>query len=321
MPFSELRELRQGPKSLPRHASDRASSHPAPHPEVPASAGLEGGLQGSRGWLEASFEARLRLAPQDEGEGWNDGKGRRSRTVGRFVFALCLLTISLGPASAIVGGREAPDAPEAASSVMVLTSNGGVCTGVVVARDAVLTAGHCVSGAGENRIHFRDAAGQPVLIETRERVVHPGYAADAIRARTRSIDLALLRAREPLPARFATAGLSTEMPEAGALLSLGGYGATRQKDPRSLGRFRTVDLTVVEPHGPSRILVWLQAGRAGGCNGDSGGPIGQGGRVLALAAWVKDGCGGLTQGILLGPQRDWIDRTLAGWGLAARWAP
>ncbi|QGY04594.1 hypothetical protein MMSR116_23800 [Methylobacterium mesophilicum SR1.6/6] len=28
-----------------------------PHPEVPASAGREGGLQGSRGWLEGSFAA------------------------------------------------------------------------------------------------------------------------------------------------------------------------------------------------------------------------------------------------------------------------
>ncbi len=46
----------------------RLPSHPHPHPEVPRS-GLEGDLQGSRGWLEASFEARLRLAPQDEGAG------------------------------------------------------------------------------------------------------------------------------------------------------------------------------------------------------------------------------------------------------------
>jgi hypothetical protein len=30
-------------------------------------------------------------------------------------------------------------------------------------------------------------------------------------------------------------------------------------------------------------------------------------------------CGALTQGILLGPQRAWIDRTLAAWGRAARW--
>ena len=53
-----------------------AATHPihAPHPEVPAQAGLEGALQGSRGRLEPSFEAAL-AAPQDEGAG---GRGSAS---------------------------------------------------------------------------------------------------------------------------------------------------------------------------------------------------------------------------------------------------
>ena len=228
--------------------------------------------------------------------------------------------MAASPAAAIVGGREAADAPEARSAVMVLTSNGGVCTGLVVARDAVLTAGHCVAGAAENRIHFRDEAGKPVLVEVSVRVIHPGYDDDAVRARTRSIDLALLRARERLPARFETAALSGAMPRAGTDLAFGGYGASRGKDVRTVGRFRLVSLPVVEPYGQSRILVWLSAPKAGGCNGDSGGPIADAAGVVALAAWVKGVCGGLTQGILLGPQRDWIDRTLAAWGASARWA-
>ena len=141
----------------------------------------------------------------------------------------------------------------------------------------------------------------------------------ARRGRTRSIDLALLRAREPLPARFAPAALSAAMPRAGAALLLGGYGAARGNDRRSIGRYRGATLAVVEPYGQSRILVWLETPGAGGCNGDSGGPILDGAAVVAVAAWVKGACGGLTQGILLGPQRDWIDRTLAGWGAGARW--
>ncbi|MGU3536718.1 S1 family peptidase [Methylobacterium sp. A54F] len=228
-----------------------------------------------------------------------------------------LAALSGAPASAVVGGREAPEA--ASASVMVLTSNGGVCTGVVVARDAVLTAGHCVAGITQNRVHFRDAGDQPVLMDLAERRVHPGYVADAVRGRTRSIDLALLRTREPLPARFTAATLSPAMPRAGADLILGGYGATDLRDRRSLGRFRVAALPVVEPYGQSRILVWLQGARAGGCQGDSGGPISEGGAVVALAAWVKDACGGLTQGILLGPQRDWIDRTLGDWQRSAAW--
>ncbi len=231
------------------------------------------------------------------------------------------LAILLGtaPAQAIVGGREGAGMPGAASAVMVLTSGGGVCSGIVVAPDAVLTAGHCVAGVGENRVHYRDETGRPVLAETAARSLHPAYDGDAIRGRTRSIDLALLRTREPLPARFVPAALSAAMPRAGQSLTLAGSGAARGGDRRSIGRYRGATLNVVEPYGPSRILVWLKAPGAGGCQGDSGGPILEGAAVVAVAAWVKDACGGLTQGILLGPQRDWIDRTLSGWGASARW--
>ena len=242
----------------------------------------------------------------------------RSAGLGLGAAALTLL-LAATPATAIVGGREGAEVPGAASAVMVLTSGGGVCSGVVVAPDAVLTAGHCVAGVGENRVHYRDAAGRPVLAEVAARLLHPAYDGDAIRGRTRSIDLALLRTRDPLPARFAPAPLSAAMPRAGQSLTLAGYGAARGNDRRSIGRYRGAALSVVEPYGPSRILVWLKAPGAGGCQGDSGGPILDGEAVVALAAWVKDACGGLTQGILLGQQRDWIDRTLSGWGVTARW--
>lgn len=234
--------------------------------------------------------------------------------------ALALLLAA--PAQAIVGGREGAEVPGAASAVMVLTSGGGVCSGIVVAPDAVLTAGHCVAGVAENRVHYRDEADRPVLAEVAARSLHPAYDGDALRGRTRSIDLALLRTRAPLPARFVPAMLSPAMPRAGQSLTLAGFGAVRGGDRRSIGRYRGTALTVVEPYGPSRILVWLKApgpAKAGGCQGDSGGPILAGEAVIAVAAWVKEVCGGLTQGVLLGPQRDWIGRTLTGWGASARW--
>lgn len=231
---------------------------------------------------------------------------------------LVIGALAAGPAAAVVGGAEVPPG----GAVMVLSSNGSLCTGVVLAPDAVLTAGHCAAPGLEQRVHYRDEAGQPVLAELKARAVHPGYDAGAIAGRRRSIDLALVRTAAPLPARLAPATLSAAMPRAGERLDLAGYGAARAGDPRSTGTFRSVALPVVEPHGPSRILVWLRAAgaRAGGCAGDSGGPIAvSGGAVVAVSAWIGGACGGLTQGVLLGPQRDWIDRTLKGWGLAARW--
>lgn len=232
------------------------------------------------------------------------------------------LTLATLPARAVLGGRAAPEA--AASSVMVLSSNGGVCTGIVVAQDAVLTAGHCAAGPAEHRVHFRDAAGAPVLVELSARTVHPGYDAGAVAGRRRSVDLALLRTATPLPARFAPTALSAAMPRAGERLAVSGYGVAKAGEARTTGTFRSAVLPVVEPYGPSRILVWLKpdAGAAGACQGDSGGPIAPqaGAPPVAVSAWVGGACGGVSQGVLIGPQRDWIDRTLAGWGGAARWA-
>lgn len=226
------------------------------------------------------------------------------------------LSLAGRPAGAIVGGAEAP----AGGAVMVLSSNGGVCTGLVLAPDTVLTAGHCVAAGREHRVHFRDDAGAPVLIEVSGRAIHPGYDAGAASGRRKSIDLALLRTATPLPPRFAPVTLSAALPRAGERLTLAGYGAARAADPRSTGTYRSVGLPVIEPYGPSRILVWLKGGAAGGCQGDSGGPItGPDGAVLALAAWIGGTCGGLTQGVLVGPQRGWIDRVLDGWGRGARW--
>ncbi|MCJ2008405.1 S1 family peptidase [Methylobacterium sp. E-025] len=229
---------------------------------------------------------------------------------------LATLAWAGGPAHAVIGGAEAT--PEGA--VMVLSSKGGVCSAVVVAPDTVLTAGHCAGAGLEHRIHFRDASGQPVLVEVAARAVHPGYDAGAIAGRRRSIDLALLRTATPLPPRFSPATFSTASPRAGETLTLAGYGAERPGDPRSTGTFRSVALPVIEPYGPSRILVWLKAaGRAGGCQGDSGGPVSDAAGVVAVTAWIGGACGGLTQAVRVAPQRDWLDRTLAGWDRTARW--
>jgi hypothetical protein len=173
-------------------------------------------------------------------------------------------------------------------------------------------------------VHWRGDDGQPVLIAPAAKDIHPGYVANAIATRRRSIDLALLRLPEPLPARFGQAVLSSGPVPAGSTLEVGGYGVLSEGDARSTGTFRTAQVTVVEPYGASKILVWTR-GRAGvgACSGDSGGPIAAGASVVAVVAFAKGArgrdCGDLTQGTLIAPQRAWIDSMLQSWSSSARW--
>jgi hypothetical protein len=233
------------------------------------------------------------------------------------------LLLSSHPSGAIVGGSERNDGLHD-RSLMVLSSRGGVCSGIVLAQDVVLTAGHCVSGAPEHRLHYRGEDGSPVLLVPREKIVHPGFDAKAIGTRRRSIDLALVRLPEPLPARFVPAMLTARRPAKDMLVTVGGYGVSREGEARTSGTYRSADLQAIEPHGPSSILLWAEGrGGAGACQGDSGGPLLLGQAVVAVTAWAGGeggrACGGLTQGILVGPQRDWIDRITGGWRRTVRW--
>lgn len=255
--------------------------------------------------------------------------GRLLLALRRHGYALVLVSAGAGApatAHAVVGGQDGGDGA-ARAAIMVLNSRGGVCSGIVVVPDVVLTAAHCVAGRDQIRIHYRGPDRQPVLLEPAARVTHPGYVANAVASRRPSVDLALVRLPAPLPGAFATARLSDAVPRREAPVSLGGYGVAQPGDARSSGTFRTAALTVVEPYGPSRILLWASDPRkagAGACEGDSGGPMSDpAGLVVAVSGWASGrggrGCGEITQGVLVGPQRSWIDATLAGWSRAAAW--
>lgn len=242
----------------------------------------------------------------------------------RLIAALVTAILLFPPAAlALVGGAREDSGP-AAHTVMVLKrapGSAGFCSGVVLSRRAVLTAGHCVTRAQDTRIHFRDTSGRPVLIEVSRVSVHPDYRADAVRSRTRSIDLALVLASVDLPPGFTPLAFG-DRPDisAGAPVRISGYGMAVEGDASTSGTLRSALLEIAPPL--SGILLWMRdPGRAGlgACTGDSGGPVTTpaSNRLIAVTSWsAGDGrqkCGALTQAILVAPQRAWIERVLSSW--------
>lgn len=230
----------------------------------------------------------------------------------RAACAVASLAAAVAPASAIVGaGREG--GPRAAHVVMVLKRSGagaGFCSGVVVAPRTVLTAAHCVGGPADTRIFLRDGQGAPVMLEAARVARHPGYRADAVAARARSVDLAVVNTREDLPASLTPVSVAPGPEAVDAALAIGGYGLAREGEPKTGGAYREAEVRLRAPL--SGLLLWLDGRGAGACTGDSGGPVLNGaGTLVGIIAFAKGAngrdCGALTQAVRVEPYRGWIE--------------
>jgi hypothetical protein len=241
------------------------------------------------------------------------------------LFITLFLAVSTTPANAIVGADQGEKLPST-HMLMVLREGGAVCSGVVIHPRVVFTAAHCVGAAPASvRIHFRSMDGRHELITPLRVVRHPAYKVDAIKTRSKSIDLALIHLKDALPDPFSPMALRQAVPKTGDPLIVTGFGLSIEASPESMGTLRTASLQTITPYGPSAIVLWAKgaSSEAGACQGDSGGALLFKGALVAITSWStgfeKKRCGNLTQGILLGAQKHWINTVLQEWHTSIHW--
>lgn len=223
--------------------------------------------------------------------------------------AFYLLALSL-PAAAMVGGAPAVDGTMPLHEVMILSARGNLCTGIVVARDLVLTAAHCMPPGVGQRLYELDADRKPVFGEVGQVVVHPQFSLQTFNANRATADVALMKLPAPLPAKFTPATLAATRGRVvvGESFLVTGYGVTVPRSNRTAATLRSATLVATGRPGNLQLRLVDPAGQGeteglGACTGDSGGPVyqQQDGRrvVIGLVSWTTGpaasaGCGGMT---------------------------
>lgn len=191
-------------------------------------------------------------------------------------------------------------------TVGVATSR-GLCSGVVLAQDVVLTAGHCTSATSGLQIASNWGGGLFALSPVVETVTHPLYnPTDAT-----APDLAILKLEKPLPDRFIPAFLGVRAVRVGDHLIVAGYGKTAADDPKPGAELRMALLRVSRVNKDLLLLESAGQDASGACPGDSGGPaFTYRGMHALVALMVRGRCGSLAEVVVLASHYEWIRETV-----------
>lgn len=225
--------------------------------------------------------------------------------------------LSPAPAAALGGAMASGDAGLAAHVVMVLGSRGQVCSGTLISQRVIVTAAHCTVGAPQLAVAYIED-GRPVLQAVQSVARNPGFSSKT----AVSVDIALLKLSEALPARFRPVSIDGGAAAAsiGENLTVAGYGLSVDSDVKSAGTLRSANVALLPKLYPRFMRLGGEANlaRFAICKGDSGGPVLSGGSIVGVvyAAERAKGaktCGSAAQAVRLAPQRGWIDGIMRGW--------
>jgi V8-like Glu-specific endopeptidase len=162
------------------------------------------------------------------------------------------------------------------------------CTGTLINPNLVITAGHCVEGYRRAELAFAIGgdAENPVESQSPSAIyLHPDYDPDG----DAEYDVAVLRFSQPFTLADPIPANCDAVPAVGARVQVAGYGETASDEYNTRQWWAPVR---VSAH--SRFDLVVQGNGAGGCHGDSGGPLlAASGGVVSLRGTLSwgDDCG------------------------------
>lgn len=206
---------------------------------------------------------------------------------------LHVLAALLVPA-AIIGGIASDDATVVALRVRAACDQPAivVCTGVVVAPRAVVTAAHCAADTPLGLLEIVRDTDATAPAAPAVRIADAWFAPDA--------DLAVLALTAPLDAPLATRG-APPVDGAGATVTILGYGDGGDGEVGTR-RAGTATLAAI-----GDATVTLAPGPALTCGGDSGGPVVHAGAVIAVTSFGDPACEISTTAVRLDVHAGFVD--------------
>lgn len=218
-------------------------------------------------------------------------------------------SLNLSPNNfSIIGGEAAKEEDAVTKSTVAFFFNFEgtpylLCTGTLISKNLILTAGHCVEYVGEGVMFAYFGSENPKtfggekFLAVKNWEIHPEYTVlrdQNLNSYSSINDIALVRLNEDAPLGTQPVPILDEgvlLPERSSLL-LAGYGLVEDiGTPKEAVGLNYVEVPLHKTVGD--ILVTDQTGDKGACNGDSGGP-----------AYIQSSEGLTVVGVTRGPTQD-----------------